>query len=717
MSFHSFWLAKVLPWRRKFDMQSTHAPWRSPAYLLLAFVVFSSGLGWPQTEISDLNSGEETYIKPLLSNQIISPAAAEFQVRRYLLNQIIVAPQAPATPEQWTESIGHFRQHLLHDVVYHGWPKEWINSPPRFTEVGVIETGAGYRIHKLRYEVIPGLDSTALLYEPEGGRGKMPAILNVHGHIGPLGKAIEYKQKRCINFAKHGIVALSLDWFLYGEANEPGNDHWFGAQLDLVGANLIGLFYLEMRRGLDYLCANPNVDQSRIGVTGLSGGGWQTIVLSALDERVKATNPVAGFSSLYSRVEANGYGEFGDLEQLPPDFFENFDYPYLVAMMASRSAQLTFDAEDDCCFRSGLVQSRVYDDIQPFFKLYGRENAFWYHENHDPGTHNYLLDNRLAAYRFFSKQFALPPINDEHGIASELKGYAELQVGLPKDNLTILSLAQKMGKEIAREPIPADSFGKAKWAAVKRAKLNEIVRYKPVEVKHAWTAAASERRDVASTSYVLDMSNGLTATAMWLRSVAQSSDTAPVTVVVNDDGMAASSDIVADRLSRGDQLMALDLVLLGTTWKENRPYEFAQTLDTLGDRTIGIEAAQLIAAARWAQKHSGHAQLRLEVTGIRTQGVALVAAALQPDLFSDIFVHRGMRSLSYVLDLPVAFEQAPELFCLDFFKEFDISELEALALPSIVRGSDSLSLPAAERAAVLEALPAPKRAMSAVLSP
>ena len=694
MSFHTRARANTLWWQKTLELRSAHAFSRFQACLLLAIVVFPSGLVWSQTDISDLNSAEESYIKLLLSNQILSPATAEFQVRRYLINQIIPAPQAPATPEQWSASVDRFRQHLLNEVVFHGWDKEWIHSPPRFTEVGVIETGAGYRIHKLRYEVIPGLDSTALLYEPEGGRGRMPAILNVHGHIGPLGKAIEYKQKRCINFARHGIAALSLDWFLYGEANEPGNDHWFGAQLNLVGANLIGLFYLEMRRGLDYLYANPNVDQSRIGVTGLSGGGWQTIVLSALDERVKATDPVAGFSSLYSRIEANGYDEFGDLEQLPPDFFQGFDYPYLVAMMASRSALLTFNAADDCCFRSGLVKSRVYDDIQPFFKLYGRENAFWYHENHDPGTHNYLLDNRLAAYRFFSKQFGLPPIEDEHGVASELKGYAELQVGLPKDNLTILRLAQKMGKELVREPIPSNSSEKANWASVKRAKLKEIVRYKPVEVKHAWTAAASERRDVVSTSYVLDMTNGLTSTAIWLRSVSQSSDTAPVTVVLNDDGMAASSDIAADRLSRGEQLMAVDLVLMGTTWKDNRPFEFAQTFDTLGDRTIGIEAAQLIAAAQWAQKRSGHARLRLDVTGIRTQAVALVAAALQPELFSELFVHKGMRSFNYVIDLPVEYSRAPELFCLDFFKDFDIGELEALASPATMRGSDFLSLTA-----------------------
>ena len=94
-------------------------------------------------------------------------------------------------------------------------------------------------------------------------------------HVGAVGKAIEFKQKRCIEYAKHGIAALSLDWFLDGELNDKGNDHSFGAHLDLAGANvLVRIIPANAQRPrLPY--NNPNVDRSRIGVTGLSGGGWQ----------------------------------------------------------------------------------------------------------------------------------------------------------------------------------------------------------------------------------------------------------------------------------------------------------------------------------------------------------------------------------------------------------------------------------------------------------
>src|SRR5205807_6829714 len=141
--------------------------------------------------------------------------------------------------------------------VFHGWPREWVDAPAKFEDLGVIPSGPGYRIRKLRYEIVPGFWSSAILYEPEVMRGKIPAILNVNGHVGPPGKAIEYKQKRCINFAKHGILALNLEWFAFGELRAEGNQHWCGAHLDLVGANALGIFLLEMRRGLDYLYDHP----------------------------------------------------------------------------------------------------------------------------------------------------------------------------------------------------------------------------------------------------------------------------------------------------------------------------------------------------------------------------------------------------------------------------------------------------------------------------
>src|SRR5207249_712125 len=139
-------------------------------------------------------------------------------------------------------------------------------------------------------------------------------------------------------------------------------------------ANGVGLFYLAMRKGLDYLYNHPNADRERLGVTGLSGGGWQTIFLSALDERVFAAAPVAGYASLISRVERGQ--DTGDIEQNPTDMLLHADYPHLTAMRAPKPTLLIFNAEDDCCFRAPLVKPYVYDRVRPFFKLYDAESRF-----------------------------------------------------------------------------------------------------------------------------------------------------------------------------------------------------------------------------------------------------------------------------------------------------------------------------------------------------
>jgi len=176
---------------------------------------------------------------------------------------------------------------VLNNVVFHGWPKEVVEAKPVFEDVGMIPSGKGYRIRKLRYEVVPGLWSIALLYEPEGLTGKVPAVISVLGHFYGKGKAMNFNQELCINYALRGMLAVTPEWLDMGELNSPESSHLdFGAHIDLVGANPVGLFYLAVRRVLDYLYIHPNVDKSRIGVTGVSGGGWQTITLSALDLRV-----------------------------------------------------------------------------------------------------------------------------------------------------------------------------------------------------------------------------------------------------------------------------------------------------------------------------------------------------------------------------------------------------------------------------------------------
>ena len=626
---------------------------RSTPFLLCVLCILAGKTAPSQTDPRSL----ARHLDPPLQ----SPDITAYQLRHHLRGKVPSLP-APPSAEQWTTEAKRLRREVLEKVVFYGWPREWVEAPLRFEDRGLLPSGPGYRTRKLRYEIVPGFWAAAILYEPERLSGKVPAILNVNGHVGAPGKAVEYKQKRCINQARQGFLSLNLEWFSYGELSQLENRHWYGAHLDLAGANGVGLFYLAMRKGLDYLDQHPNADRARLGVTGLSGGGWQTIVLSALDDRVWASAPVAGYASSVSRIERPG--DIGDIEQNPTDLLLYADYPHLTAMRAPRPTLLIYNAEDNCCFRAPLVKPYIFDQVRPFFALYRGEDRFGWHENLDPGDHNYQLDNRLASYRFFTRQLRLPLAETEFPVDAEIKTAEELTVGLPADNLTILGLARKLTGRIER-PAPT------------RARLEQVLRYRPVAVERAWALGNSKTKGLETRSWRFDFSNGLSATGVWLKAIA-TLDRASATIVLRDEGKKASQNEVAERVNRGEQVLAVDLLFTGDGAPQSpASYAWAQMVASAGERPLGLQAAQLIALARWLDSP----RTRLETNGIRTQVMAMAAAALEPKLFSQAVARNGMTSFRHLLDAPIEYQAAPELFCLDLFREFDLDRLAEMGQP------------------------------------
>lgn len=616
-------------------------------------------------------------LEGVLAERIQPSAVTEFQLQSYLAKRIPrLSP--PSSPEEWSSEAAKARHHVLEDLAFHGWPPEWINAAPRFQETAVIETGKGYRLRKFRYEIVTGFDSTAILYEPQKVNGKAPAILNVIGHE-VAGNAAEYEQKRCINFAKRGIFALSLSWAGFGELAQPENAHDYAAYLDLVGANALGFFYLSMRRGLDYLATLPQIDASRLGVTGLSGGGWQTTLLSALDERVAVSVEVAGIGAL----EANLIRplDLDEIEENATDLTQDEDYPLFAAMRAPHPTMLIHNAEDDCCFRADLVKPYIYDQVRPFFRLFGKVDNLAWHENHDPGTHNYQLDNRERAYGFFTQQFGLPVTPNEIPSDDEIRSADELAAGLPKQNLTIAGLARKLASQIVH---PAVSTGsqQGQWIKIQRERLKDVVRYAPVSVERAWRTGNSKHQGLETLSYRFDFSNGLSATGIWLKAISAPSD-APVTIALADAGYKAAGEVISEHVNRGEQVLALDLLFNGATAPEN-PADWEMLSATTGDRPLGLQAAQLSAVAAWLRANAGPS-VNVVTDGIRNQVIAVTSAALEPAVFARIESRHWMGSLDYLLKNSVPYRSAPELFCLDLYKYFDLESLSLMAIPTAVK--------------------------------
>jgi dienelactone hydrolase len=630
------------------------------------------------------------HVAAALDAELQPRAVATHQLTRYLAGRV-ARLRVPAADAEWSREAGRLRRTLLDEVVFHGWPREWVTAPPVVEDLGVVTATSRYRIRKLRYEIVPGLRAPALLCEPVQARGAAPGVLNLMGHEED-GKAAAHAQHRCVAFAKMGIVALTPEWPGFGELAQPHNAHDFAAHLDLAGANALGFFYLAMRRPLDHLAQLPHVDRRRLGVTGLSGGGWQSVVLGALDERVAVAVEVAGVGSLDTTLTHPS--ETDEIEENATDFARTTDYPHLVALRAPRPTLLIHNVNDECCFRAALVKPFIHDAVKPWFALYGKAANLGWHENVEPGTHNYERDNRRAAYRFFAQHFGLPTPDDIAVGAGELMDVNALRVGVPGTNLTILGVAKTLAARVRRPPAAAGS--------AERAKLIDVVRYRRSSLARAWPMWSGRGEAATTLSYRLELDSGLGATAVWLRPTAARED-APVTIVLNDDGRAGAADLVTAALARGGQVIAVDLLFFGDMVPEQpvspgaelgveataRPQKtganFQMLLSTVGERPLGIQASQLLAVARWAQTMAGTQDVRVETRGIRSQIVALVAAALEPGGFAGVTSRQAVPSLRHLLDAPVTFRAAPELFCLDLYKEFEIERLTALAEPTPIR--------------------------------
>jgi dienelactone hydrolase len=183
------------------------------------------------------------------------------------------------------------------------------------------ETDRGdYVVRNVALETLPGLWLTANLYVPARLEGRAPAVLSPHGHwengrllwrsdeevrseLASGGERDEAAarsplQARCAQLARLGCVVLHYDMVGYGEPWPLGHDDTFtDLESILWGESHLGLQTWNSLRALDWLAAQPNVDAERIGVTGASGGGTQTFLLCAFDERPAAAFPAAMVSS------------------------------------------------------------------------------------------------------------------------------------------------------------------------------------------------------------------------------------------------------------------------------------------------------------------------------------------------------------------------------------------------------------------------------------
>ncbi|OHB81736.1 MAG: hypothetical protein A2W31_07135 [Planctomycetes bacterium RBG_16_64_10] len=616
---------------------------------------------------------------------VLEEGQALADVHRYCSARVPALPAMTSAP-QWQADAQQLRQQVLTRIVFRGAAEQWRDAPTRVEWFDTIPGGPGYRIRKLRFEALPGMWIPALLYEPDQLVGSVPAILNVNGHS-PEGKAYVPKQIRCINQAKRGMLALNVEWLGMGQLRTPGFNHGSMNQLDLCGTSGLAPFYLCLKRSLDLLLALEHTDPERVAVTGLSGGGWQTVLISALDTRVRLAVPVAGYSSFRTRIDHTK--DLGDSEQTPSDLATLVDYTHLTAMIAPRPTLLTYNAKDDCCFEAHYALPPLLDAARPAFALFGAADSLRFHINDDPGTHNYERDNREALYRMLGAFFFAGDNQFNTGelpTDGEIKSADELAVPLPDANDDFNSLARRLAATLPRaaQP-PADPAAAQAWQQTARTRLGQIVRGKHFEVQ-AQRVAEGPAAGARASFWVLEMDGQWHVPA----TVIEPDQPHGTVLVLADAGRSKAAELMAKLVGQGQRVVAVDPFGLGESLpgvgpnRDRDGYLFALLIAALGDRPIGIQAAQVLAAARWSASHWENTPPRLVAVGPRTGTVALIAAALHPDAIQQIEIHGGLRSLKHVIDENWSASKTPELFCHGLLEQFDVDQLVALIAPRAV---------------------------------
>ena len=207
-------------------------------------------------------------------------------------------------------------------------------------ETGTIQM-KGYAIKKITFQTRPGIYATANLYIPDG-KGPFPAVIFMIGHW-PKGK-IDADGPQAVghSLALNGYVCLSIDpWgsgertTIHGIFEDHGDENNLGSSLMNIGETLMGIEISDNMRGVDLLCSLPYVDSKNIGATGASGGGNQTMWLTALDERIKAAMPVVSVGTFESYIMGTPC-----ICEVVADAFDMTEEAGILALVAPRAIKM-----------------------------------------------------------------------------------------------------------------------------------------------------------------------------------------------------------------------------------------------------------------------------------------------------------------------------------------------------------------------------------------
>jgi dienelactone hydrolase len=285
------------------------------------------------------------------------------------------------------------------------------NAKPIITTKRIMD---GYSVENIALEILPGVWINGSLYKPLKIKGKIPVILSPDGHWDKQ----RYRpdcQIRCAMIAKMGAMAFSYDLFAWGESQLQFKYEDHRRSLAQTIQTLGGI------RILDYVSGLKETDKDRIGISGGSGGGSHTVLMAAMDDRIKLSAPVVSMSSYF-------YGGCPCESGMPIyQCAGGTDNVELAAMSAPHPQLIVSDGSD----WTANTPQHDFPYLQKMYDYYGVQDKV---ENvHLPTEmHDFGINKRIALYDFLIKYFKLngSAVKDKTGNYDERKVTIEKETAL-----------------------------------------------------------------------------------------------------------------------------------------------------------------------------------------------------------------------------------------------------------------------------------------------
>lgn len=483
-----------------------------------------------------------------------------------------------------------------------------------------------YSIEKVFIETLPGFYLAGNLFRPVGRTGRLPGVLMPHGHAvyGRLEHGALFSvPSRGINMARQGYVVFAYDMIGYNDTCQI--PHTFeGKREELWSFSPLGLQTWNSMRALDFLQSLPDVNPEMIGVTGESGGGTQTFMLCAVDNRPKISSPVNMISLIM---------QGGCICENAANLRVGTNNVEIASLMAPRPMLMVAATGD----WTKNTPKEEYPAVKAVYELYGKGDMVETVQFDAP--HNYNQDSREAVYKFFAKHVLKAPNWDK---------FTERSIRQEK----LQDMMVFHGRALPPNALKLEGLF-AQWIEMARRQTVEIRDLRELRERLAYSIGARWPGKVEQTPsgerVVLSRpGEGDQVPAIWL----PKSKTAATLVLHPDGAEAARASAQAQKaLAEGRSLLAIDAFQTG---KAVAPRDRSKRHFLTFNRTDDAHKVQDILTALAFLNQSGIKDIRLAGSGKAAVWALFAAALVESPLLS--------------LDAPLGnFQGTDEDFIRDFF--------------------------------------------------